>query len=304
MKINILIFFVCLQMGAQTLKINENKFVSIVFDSNIIQGAVGSKDYTFEYNPDGTENVALIKANKKDARETNLIVKTVNGMLYNINIEYGSEAKNIIKFNQSDGMNLNGSSSSISVSTVGPQNENTKNTTNTTNTTASTVKTNIRENDYTIGNTVINDAENSPKECTFCDKLLKVGKYIKRINSSNYGIKLDLENVCYLDSKLYISINIINKSSIDFNLNYIKSYVKQSKETASSNQYLEKNPVEIYNASRKIKSNSERKIIFIYDQFTIDENKSLVFELNEANGERNQMLFIPNYIINNPLHLK
>lgn len=295
MKIKVLAFLICLQVNSQTLKISDNKFVSVIFDSNILQGAVGNDDFTFEYNTNGTEKVALLKANRKDAKETNLIVKTANGTLYNINIEYGFEAKNIVKLNQSDGMNLNGNSSSISVPINNSSSENKE---------VSNVKNNIRENDYTIGNTVINDAENSPKDCSVCDRIMEVGKYIKRINTSDYGIKLDLENVCYSDSKIYISINIINKSNIDFNINYIKSYVKQSKESASSNQYLEKNPIEIFNSSRVIKSKMERKIIFIYDQFTIDDNKSLVFELNEANGERNQMLFVPNYIINNPLKLK
>ena len=290
MKIKFLLFFICLQLNAQTLKVNENRFLSIVFDSNISQGVLGNNDYIFEFNTDGTEKVALLKAGKKEAKPSNLIIKTVDGFLYNINLEYGQDSKNIIKLSQSEGMNLN--PSAINSADPGgvdkPQ---------------SNAKINIRENDYTIGNTIINDAESSSKDCDYCAKILKLGKKIKRINSINYNVKLDLENVTYFDNKIFISINIINKSNIDFNINYIKSYIKQSKETASSNQYLEKNPLEIFNASRVIKTGAEHKIIFIYDQFTIDKNKSLVFELNEANGERNQTLFIPNYIINNPIKL-
>ncbi len=98
-------------------------------------------------------------------------------------------------------------------------------------------------------------------------------------------------------------ISIINNSNIDYNINYIKSYVKQSKEKASSNQYLEKNPIQIFNSNREIPAASNRKFIFVYDQFTIDKNKTFVFELNEANGERNQTLYINNFIINNPLKI-
>jgi hypothetical protein len=294
MKIKILIFLFFGIASAQTLKVNEDKFVSIVFDSNILQGTVGNNDFSFSFNEDGTENVALIKANKKTTRSTNLIIKTVNGTLYNINVEYGFEAKNIVKFNESDGINVKSKSASTTSIPTGDYSNNTP----------TNVVNNIRENDYTIGNRVINDAENKPINCTYCDKILKLGKYIKRVNSNNFDIKLDLENVCYTDSKLYVSINIANNSNIDYNINYIKSYVKQAKESKSSNQYLEKNPIEIYNTSRVIKGGEKRKMIFIYDQFTIDNNKNLVFELNEANGERNQNLFIPNYIINNPIKLK
>ncbi|WP_134344419.1 DUF4138 domain-containing protein [Flavobacterium psychrophilum] len=293
MKIKILTFLSCSLFffaSAQTIKVNEDKFVSIVFDSNIIQGTVGNNDFSFSFNEDGTENIALLKANKKTTKNTNLIVKTINGTLYNINVEYGTEDKNIIKFNESDGININGK---ITNAITVPTNDNPNN-----------VKNSVRENDYTIGSRVINDAENKPINCTYCDNILKVGKYIKRVNSNNYDIKLDLENVCYFDSKIYISINISNNSNIDYNINYIKSYVRQSKESKSSNQYLEKNPVEIYNTSRVIKGGADKKMIFIYDQFTIDDNKALVFELNEANGERNQTLFIPNYIINKPIKLK
>ena len=150
---------------------------------------------------------------------------------------------------------------------------------------------------------MINDAVNKQQDCGLCDKIFAIGKNVKRINSTNYNIKLDLENVAYSEGKVYVSINIINNSNIDYNINYIKSYVKQSKEKASSNQYLEKNPIQIFNSNREIPAASNRKFIFVYDQFTIDKNKSFVFELNEANGERNQTLYINNFIINNPLKI-
>ncbi|NJM79002.1 MAG: DUF4138 domain-containing protein [Flavobacterium sp.] len=141
-------------------------------------------------------------------------------------------------------------------------------------------------------------------DCTICESIIKKGKNIKRINNTNYSIKLDLENVYYYDGKIYITVDIDNKTNIDYNINYIKSYVKLSKESKSSNQYLEKNPVSIFNSNRVIKGREKKKIIFIYDQFTIDNNKILVFELNEANGERNLNLNIPNYTINNPKKFK
>lgn len=292
--ISIILMMICSITFSQTLKVNENKYVSIVFDGNIIQGALGNRDFVFDYNPDGTENVGLIKAIKKDAKETNLIVKTSKGNLYNLNIIYGSDDNNIVRISQNEGVNLDDFKNTTPTNVTGK-------------TTAvaieNNVKNSVRENDYIIGDLVINDAENSKIPCDFCEKVLKVGKNVKRINSNNYNIKLDLQNVAYSNGKIYISINVINNSAIDYNINYIKSYVKQSKEEKSSNQYLEKNPTLIYNSKHVIKGYEERKMIFVYDQFTIDKNKFLVFELNEANGERNQALSIPNYIINNPLNL-
>lgn len=291
MKISIIALFFCAFATAQTLKVNENKLVSVVFDSNIIQGAVGNDDYNFNFNPEGTESVALLQATKKGAKPSNLVVKTSNGILYNINIEYSLDSQNIVRIEQSQGIKLtNSTAESPNTLQNGADDK-------------SNIKRSIRENDYTIGNTVINDAVNKQQDCGLCDKIFAIGKNVKRINSTNYNIKLDLENVAYSEGKVYVSINIINNSNIDYNINYIKSYVKQSKEKASSNQYLEKNPIQIFNSNREIPAASNRKFIFVYDQFTIDKNKSFVFELNEANGERNQTLYINNFIINNPLKI-
>ena len=291
MKISIIALFFCAFATAQTLKVNENKLVSVVFDSNIIQGAVGNDDYNFNFNPEGTESVALLQATKKGAKPSNLVVKTSNGILYNINIEYSLDSQNIVRIEQSQGIKLtNSTAESPNTIQNGADDK-------------SNIKRSIRENDYTIGNTVINDAVNKQQDCGLCDKIFAIGKNVKRINSTNYNIKLDLENVAYSEGKVYVSINIINNSNIDYNINYIKSYVKQSKEKASSNQYLEKNPIQIFNSNREIPAASNRKFIFVYNQFTIDKNKSFVFELNEANGERNQTLYINNFIINNPLKI-
>ena len=291
MKISIIALFFCALATAQTLKVNENKLVSVVFDSNIIQGAVGNDDYNFNFNPEGTESVALLQATKKGAKPSNLVVKTSNGILYNINIEYSLDSQNIVRIEQSQGIKLTNSTAESPTTVQNGADD------------KSNIKRSIRENDYTIGNTVINDAVNKQQDCGLCDKIFAIGKNVKRINSTNYNIKLDLENVAYSEGKVYVSINIINNSNIDYNINYIKSYVKQSKEKASSNQYLEKNPIQIFNSNREIPAASNRKFIFVYDQFTIDKNKSFVFELNEANGERNQTLYINNFIINNPLKI-
>lgn len=291
MKISIIALFFCVFATAQTLKVNENKLVSVVFDSNIIQGAVGNDDYNFNFNPEGTESVALLQATKKGAKPSNLVVKTSNGILYNINIEYSLDSQNIVRIEQSQGIKLTNSTAQSPTTAQNIADD------------KSNIKRSIRENDYTIGNTVINDAVNKQQDCGLCDKIFAIGKNVKRINSTNYNIKLDLENVAYSEGKVYVSINIINNSNIDYNINYIKSYVKQSKEKASSNQYLEKNPIQIFNSNREIPAASNRKFIFVYDQFTIDKNKSFVFELNEANGERNQTLYINNFIINNPLKI-
>lgn len=292
-KIKILLFlFVTIPILAQEVKVNENKFVTLIFTSNIISGATGNKDFKFTYDENGEKNVGLLKA-KAGATESNVTVQTADNRIYNINLIYSKIIKdNIIKIDKETGILLSGESNV----SINPKTEINRNTNE-------NEKTSVRENDYTIGGTVINDSEFKKKECTECDKLLKIGKYVKRVNSQEYDIRLELENVSYANSKIYVCVNIINKSNIDYKINYIKTYIKQSKDNKSSNQYLEKNPIEIFNTQHIIKGKNNRQMIFIYDQFTIDNNKNLVFELNEANGERNLFLYIPNFLINKPVTL-
>ena len=115
MRINIIILLLCFSINAQDIKTNEDKFISMVFNSNIIQGVVGNTDYSFEFDSNGTEKIGLLKATKKNAKSTNLIVKTQNGLLYNINLDYGIAEKNIIVIKESEGINISGEQSTVSV---------------------------------------------------------------------------------------------------------------------------------------------------------------------------------------------
>ncbi|POR20970.1 hypothetical protein BWK57_11800 [Flavobacterium columnare] len=289
MKYNIIffcfLFLSCTYANAQEIKVNENKFITILFDSNVTQGAIGNNDFTLEYSDDASENIVLIKANSKNAKSTNLVIKTQAGYLYNIDLTYGNPEKNSIQFGTDIGLKIG----------------NFKNL-NTNSSSTISVKSNIKENDYTIGETVMNDSYIN-NDCSNCPKILDTKKIIKRITTDAYSINITLENLFYSENKLYLVITISNDSNIDYNINYIKTYLSQGKDSkVSTAQYLEKNPINIYNTKRTIKGLASQKMIFIYDQFTIDDNKNLIFELNESNGERNLFLKIPSYIINKPFN--
>jgi hypothetical protein len=275
--------------------VNENKYLSVVFDSNVIQAAVGNiNDYQIEFNADGEESIVLIKSLSMTSKESNLIVKTKSGYLYNINLIYGNEEKNIISFSQKDGVFTGEQVISTPSVSVNKDNGN-----------PLSPLMNIRENDYLIGDTILNDSMNNKLDCDYCLKLSKARKTIKRIVDNNFNIKVQINNLYYIDNKLYFVININNSSDIDYNINYIKSYIdSRDSNKNSSSQYLEKNPIGIFNANRSIKAATDRNYIFVYEQFTIDGNKNLVFEINENNGERNLALKIPSYIINKPINIK
>lgn len=277
---------------SQEIRVTEKKFTTLIFSSNILSGVVSSDDYVFEYNEEEPDNVALLKATKKTSQESSLVIKTDNGYVFNINLMYGSEKKNIIQINDSLGIKIK--KNKIETKKLDSlKKEDSK------------IKNSIKENDYTIGNITINDIDKINPECDVCQKMLAKNKSIKRIVDEVYNVTIQLNNIFYKDNKLYFLINIRNESDIDYNLNYIKSYVDTGNDNAStSTQYLEKYPILIFNSNKTIPGQTERLYLFCYDQFTIDNNKKLTFEVNENSGERNLFLKIPHFLINNPKKFK
>ena len=298
----LLLLLFSFSVKAQDIKVNEKKHVTLLFESNIVSGIVSSEDFVFEYNEEEPDNMALIKAISTSAEETSLVVKTENGTIFNINVLYGISKKSIIQISDTLGIN---SKRIVPEREILLKKTTLKEKDNSQNSVKDNIKNSIRENDYTIGNNIINDSENKDIECFECDKLLKSGKSIKRILDEIYSVEIQLYNIFYLDNKLYFIINFVNESDSDYNLNYIKSYVETGNESeSSSSQYLEKNPILIYNSNRTIPGKSQRKYVFVYEQFSIDKNKKLTFEVIENNGERNLFLKIPHFLINNPKNLK
>ncbi|OXA65943.1 hypothetical protein B0A67_23975 [Flavobacterium aquidurense] len=274
------------------IKVGDKKYTTLIFESNIISGIVSNSDFDFEFNEDSPENMALLKAKTKLAEDTSLIVKTENGTVFNINLLYGANEKNILIIPDSLGVKLNYSSKNIKGKENDTLSFKSKN---------GDVNKNIRENDYIVGSTVINDSENTKIKCYECENLVKNNNSVKRVFDKLYNITIRFDNVYYLKNKLYFVLTFKNESALDYSINYIKSYVETGNENkASSAQYLEKNPILIYNLTRTIKGNSEKRFVFVFDQFSIDNNKKLTFEVNENGGERNLVLEIPHYFINSP----
>lgn len=291
-KYTLLLLLFSFSLKGQEIKVNEKKHLTLIFESMIVSGIVSSDDYTFEYNENEPDNMALIKANSVNSEETSLIVKTENGTIFNINVVYGKEIKNIIKIH--DSLGFNSGSTKISEKTINDSSDD-----------KSSIKSSLKENDYIIGNTIINDNVNNTFSCLECETMIKKSKGIKRISDENFNIKFQLYNIFYFKNKLYILLSIENNSKLNYNINYIKSYINTNNENkSSSSQYLEINPVSIFNSNKTIYGESNRKYLFIYDQFSIDNNKKVTFELNEKNGERNIFLSIPHYLINNPKKIK
>jgi hypothetical protein len=92
-----------------------------------------------------------------------------------------------------------------------------------------------------------------------------------------------------------------NDSTLDYDINYLNFYtVSKNKKRNTVTQKIPYEAKYIHNMPTRIGAKQKQEVVFVYSKFTINENKSLLIELTEENGERVVELEIPNTFVNNP----
>ena len=110
-----------------------------------------------------------------------------------------------------------------------------------------------------------------------------------------------MENIIFDKEELYFVIQVENKSSLDYDLNFLKLSVETRKKgNKKSLQRLYQEPIFKYNLPSKVKENKSVRLVYVLPKFSIGNDRRAVLELNEKNGERNLKLKISHRFINNP----
>jgi len=117
--------------------------------------------------------------------------------------------------------------------------------------------------------------------------LLKESGYIKSRNISSYkNIKVILNGIYVNSNKMYVLMRIDNNSNINYDVNAFKFYITNSKGIATSEQTVDVNILNI-TPDLKMLPKGKNKIVFMFDKFSVGDDKQLLFELTEKNGDRN-----------------
>src|SRR5690606_11063147 len=144
---------------------------------------------------------------------------------------------------------------------------------------------------------------NHEGDLQFCQDLVAKGDYYKNIFRSKNHITLKLSNVAYVRDKTFFVVTISNKSSIDYDLNFIQFNKIAKKASKKSNyQAIEIRPIEEsnYQPFKRIGAFSSHTAVYVFDKLSIDKNKLINIEINELQGERNLQLPVDHSIVNNP----
>lgn len=139
---------------------------------------------------------------------------------------------------------------------------------------------------------------------TISQRLLQESGYIKNRNITTYkNIKLILKGVYVNNNKIYILMRIDNKSNINYDVNAYKFYITNDKGIATSEQTIDVNIVNI-TPDTKILPKGKNDIVFMFDKFSVGDDKQLLFELTEKNGDRNLSFKILSSLIDNARNYK
>lgn len=131
-------------------------------------------------------------------------------------------------------------------------------------------------------------------------KVAKMKGYINNRNSAEVrGVEGFVKGVYSGNGKIYILLEIDNRSNINYDIEssiFITTPIEKKGRVLDTE---EKNFFPIYsNQPETISKKSKQKLVYVFDKFTISENKTLNFVLSEIEGEREIKLEIkPKYIL-------
>jgi len=250
-----------------TIYANDHKNVALFFPNPIRQGITGSENFVFTYNREKEQYFGLLQATP--GKESNLLIINNNGSIFSYIVRYKEVLEKLNYF--------------IPIS-------------------------------KSIGNekpiTEVDNDKEKPAERfdfktnyyeRFCSYLVKRRQRIGKLNNRRDGIILKVENIVFDKEELYFVMTIENKSTLDYDVNFLNLTIqtrKKGKKKSLQSLYLE--PVFKYNMPSKIKEGQKTKLVYVVPKFSISNERSVLLELNEKNGERNVKLKLLDKTINNP----
>ncbi len=251
------------QKPLDTIYANDKKNVALFFPNPIRQGITGAEHFVFTYNREKEQFFGLLQA--KPGVESNLLIINNDGSIFSYIVSYKKQLSKLNYFIPES-------------KRIGNERP-------------------IIENP--IQKETLNNKANYYQR--FCSYLVDRKQRIRRLKKRNEDITLRIENIVFDKEELYFVIEIENNSSLDYDLNFLNlSILTRKRGKKKSLQSIYKEPVFKYNVPLKIKENETKKLVYVLSKFSISNERLVILELNEKNGERNLKLKVSNKFINNP----
>ena len=252
------------KISLDTIYVNEFHNVSLFFPSPVRQGIVGAPNFTFSFNEDHPQHFGLLKGTP--GSESSLLVLTTDGQIYSYFLKYLAALPELNYFI--------------------PETESIGN---------EVPKIVVERPTEEVEDTV--DVKISRDSINRINSYDKLSKYYLQNSTGNLKTKkkdklrLTLKNMIYYGNETYMVLELQNKSTIDFELNYLNVYLTRGdrKRNASFQKVL-KRPLHTYGLPEVVRKNQNRTFVYILPKFTIGENERLEVEVREKRGNRHLKL--------------
>jgi hypothetical protein len=276
-----------------------NKNTNLFFSTPIKSGIVGNPNFTFGYSSNGDSKIGILKASP--GAESNLLVITSNGNIYSFIVRYQPQIT-MLNYFVKDNMAIGNESGSV-VFEDGTGQQETKGEEKVSYPEVEKKGKNVDA--ITVNNYETDSADSSSSNTdnlkNTSNKEVEKPIFYNRIYGSKNKITIKLKNISYIDNELYFTLILNNDSTLDYDINYLNFYIiSRNKNRNTVAQTIPYEALYIHNNPTKILAKQQTEVVFVYKKFTINENKILLVELTEDNGERTVKLEIPNTFINNP----
>lgn len=253
-----MLFMASLSISAQksldTIYVNEKMNVALFFPKPIRQGVTGTENFVFTYNREKEQYFGLLQANPGEM--SNLLVITKEGQVYSYVLKY---AEHLSKLNYFVSKNEN----------IGIERP--------------LVVDSIKE--------VL--LKQNPEEGylkNFSDYLIRL-KIAPMSSKRNGDIQLSLLKFAYHKDKVYLIIEIKNKSKIEFELDDLTvSIAMINKKHKSSSQALKQPVIYQHNFPRFILGHESSRFVSVLPKFVLGKHEKLIISVHEMKGNRNVTL--------------
>ncbi|MFO7655667.1 MAG: conjugative transposon protein TraN [Bacteroidales bacterium] len=269
----LLLFFLTISIPLKSQKVERifltfNKTVHLFFPESVFYFDAGSEDILVQTK----ENILKLAPAVEHFKETNLTVITSDNYCYTFILEYKDDIEALTCFPDTGQARL------IVKHTRDGKDD----------------FTNDSLHRSLLSGTFHEYVSNSRRALSMAPSFWNLGSSYKKVY-------LALNNIFISNNKLYVVISVGNASNIPYDIDYLKLSIKQKKQIKKTSvQEIYKEPLYIYNKADVIQPREKNTfMVLVFEKFTFQQDRKLVFEMGEKNGERNILFDIrKDYIVN------
>lgn len=240
---------------SKALTITYNKTTNLIFPLRVQNIDRGSKDILVQ-QPEGTENIVQVKADKLNFAQTNLSVITVDGSLYSFTVDYAPQPAQL----------------NIIIATAY----------------AASFHSAARQT------VLLTSGKNEVLFDAVARKIIETKTRHVKTHQKNQ-VKLQLNGIYINRDVLYFRLQLKNNSNISYDVSHINFTIKDRQKTKrTATQEMKLTPIYKFGALENLSADSSLSTIIALPKFTLPNSKYLSIQILEKDGGRNFLLRVRN----------